>query len=83
MSEPFWCEELGKYLKIISAEEADRICCDIQLYYCSNGDDGMWEEDLPPTEYRKHPPRLHTPSHFPDYINAIEVDPTKPEYEPL
>jgi len=77
-SEPFWCEDVGVYLQVISNEEADRICRDVQIYF-SYKNDHVWEKDLPPQEYLRE---VDTPSSFPDYINAIEVHVGKPEYEP-
>lgn len=88
MSEPFWCDRFQKFLQVIPVEEADRIRLDVQLYWTSTDDEGAflsWREDIPPEEYRRRAAVEEgpfVPSFYDDQINAIEVDPTKPEYEP-
>lgn len=81
MNEPFWCEELGKFLKIIPNEEADKIYLDVQMYYRNNVYGRIWGVDRPPEEYRQMED-LH-PSYYDNFSHAIEVDPPKPEYGPL
>jgi hypothetical protein len=81
MSEPFWCEELGKFLKIIPNEEADKIYLDVQMYCRHNVYGRIWEVDRPPEKYRQM--EYPHPSHYDIFSHAIEVDPPKPEYDPL
>ena len=74
-----WCEVQNKYLRVISLEEADRICRDIQLYFYIPGSNFGWERDSLPSLYRGNKELL--PSNYADtYLNALEVDVGKEEY---
>jgi len=76
--EPFWCEELGRFLKVIPNEEADRICKDVQLYY--KFPHGQWKVDRSVEDYRH--PIVNRPTTYDRCLHAIEVHLDKPEYEP-
>jgi hypothetical protein len=74
-----WCEVQEKYLRVVSLEEADRICRDIQLYFYLPGSNFGWEKDSLPSLYRSE--HATFPSNFESvYLNAIEVDVEKEEY---
>lgn len=73
--EPFWCEELGKYLKVISIDEADRICKDVQLWWLSPLG---WRKDFLPEQYREGVTLPSTTC----VEYGIEVDTDKLEYDP-
>lgn len=77
--EPFWCEKLGRFLKVIPKEEADRICKDVQIYY--KFPEGIWKRDLEPSGYLTG--GFDMPSSYHRALNAIEVHLDKPEYEPV
>lgn len=84
MSEPFWCEELGKHLQIIPNEEADRICKDVQTW-CTHIRNGnrRWVRNRTP-EWFRHPfqASYSLPSNYTEFAHAIEVHVGKPEYDP-
>jgi hypothetical protein len=80
-NEPFWCEDFGVYLRVISNEEADRVCRDVQIYYCHEGVE-WWANDAPPEFFREEWDIVQKPSEFTGTTHAVEVHIGKPEYEP-
>ena len=86
-----WCEIQNKYLRVVSLEEADRICRDVQLYFYSPGSNFGWERDSLPSLYRSNDDLFRSNSYLSTfltrafnygYINAVEVDVEKEEYVP-
>lgn len=68
---------MARTIKEIPAEEADRICKDVQLYF-TRKDEWIWWEDDSPQAYRDGITSI--PSTWKNLVFGVEVELDKPEY---
>lgn len=69
---------MARTIKEIPAEEADRICKDIQIWWLSYLDGR--NKDYSPETFRDGSV-LRMPSGWEDVVYGIEIDECKPEYD--